>query len=180
MSISATPNPHIQPFKASSASTSSITVLSHPDLLQAFLMHTASAASETEQKLMQLSGRVIELLNARAYDDPWFQSYVSPDVYVNFNGIIVGQGMKDFLGFYRMDADRSPEFFCDVDMTTAVVNEQQGTATVILSQVLSGFEDELMVGKKRAASILWSWKQKRGSWELQSVCMMFGTCVFLV
>jgi hypothetical protein len=88
--------------------------------------------------------------------------------------------MKDFLGFYRMDADVSPQFFCDVDIMTALVNEPQGTATVILSQVIQGFQDELMVGKKRAASLLWAWRKCRGVWMCQSCCLMFGTCEFLV
>lgn len=141
---------------------------------------TSAKANTSEDELVRLSRRVIELLNDRAYDDPWFEQHVSPNVRIDFNGTCIGIGYKDFVGFYRLDADVSPRFCCDVDIMTAMVNENQGTATVILSEVLTGFEDDLMVGKKRAASILWSWKRVKGRWVCQSCCLMFGTCEFLV
>lgn len=155
------------------------TQASHP---HATTVSTTAARSTntSEDELVRLSRRVIELLNERAYNDPWFEQHVSPTVRIDFNGACVGIGYKDFVGFYRMDADVSPNFFGDVDLMTALVNENQGTATVILSQVLQGFEDDMMVGKKRAAGILWSWKRVKGRWMCQSCCLMFGTCEFLV
>ena len=170
-----TPHNHRRVFQTSSSQFSS-----HPQPESTTTMQTPHPHPPTkeQQELIDLSRHIIKLLNARAYDDPWFHTHVSPDVWVDFNGYI-SEGFKAFIGNYRLDADRSPDFVCQEETITAILDDKHGTAQVILTQLLRHFEDVLMVGKKRAATVLWSWRQKGGAWELQSVCMMFGTPQFV-
>ena len=121
---------------------------------------------------------MIELLNARAYDDPFFKTHVSQDVFVDFNGKR-STGLDQFIHNYKVDADISPEFFVGVNNASAVVDEDAGLATVILSQHLTGSEYTIMRGMK-AANILKAWRRIDGEWLLRSSYMMFGTAEFLV
>ena len=133
----------------------------------------------TQAQLINYSKTFIELLNARDYTHPFLISHVSPSVYVNFQGKC-STGFKPFINNYKHDADRSPSFHVDISINgTAIVDEDESSATVILSQHLTGFQDEYS-GMEKAATILMSWRRARGRWCCGSVTMIFGTPEFLV
>lgn len=64
--------------------------------------------TETEHEVIRLSRRIMELLNARAYDHPFFLTYVSPSVYISLNGRI-GNGIDDLINFHRTQERCRPQ-----------------------------------------------------------------------
>ncbi|KAK5167048.1 uncharacterized protein LTR77_007777 [Saxophila tyrrhenica] len=136
-------------------------------------------AADLNNEIVRLSRHTIDLLNARAYDDPFFQNHVSPSVYTNYNDQQVGWSREGFIAAYRRDADVNPDFFCDVERSTAVADEAHGTATTISNHVAKGFEDERMRGKRRVGSTLWHWSKVDGRWLLQSCSIMMGAAEFV-
>ena len=144
----------------------------------AFVPHQEPSA--TEKLLVKYSKVSIELLNNREYDHQFFANHVSPRVYVDMQGKRT-TGLDGYINNFKRDADRSPNFYVDVDMNgTALVDEDAGSGTVVLSQHLTGFGDEDNRGMAKAATILMSWRRARGKWVCGSVTMIFGTPEFLV
>lgn len=132
---------------------------------------------ETERTLIHLSKTFTALLNKRAYSDPWFTTYVSPTIRTELEGD-VKIGIDSFIHNYRAVADASPSFRCDISNASAVVHEQSGSATVIMSQTLSGYEGDLE-SKLKAGAILVNWRRSSGEWKIGSVYMVYGTPCFL-
>ena len=141
---------------------------------------TCHDPSIREHELCQLTNKVMELLNTRAYDDPWFKIHVSPEVRVNYNGEALTCGLQDAMSHYQEDAAISPNFQCEVELMTALSNDFRRTDAVILTERMRNFDrHEVWAGKQRSAQILWNWTRKAEIWKLQSVIMMFGTCEYL-
>ena len=135
--------------------------------------------SPIERQLIDYSKTFIDLLNRRAYNHPFFTDHVSQNVYVDFQGHC-SRGLGPFIYNYKQDADRSPGFHVDASINgTALVDEDAGSATVILSQHITGFQDEYR-GIEKAGTILMSWRRGRGRWCCGSVTMIHGTPEFLV
>lgn len=135
-----------------------------------------NATTPTETHLITLTKMFIELMNARAYDDPFFKEYVAPNVFVDLQGNKT-VGLEGFLGNYKKDAELTPTFHVGIVNSTAMVDEPKGRATVILSQDLQGLGGP---DKKMAGTILMSWEKDEQKWTCKSVCMMLGTPEFLV
>ena len=131
----------------------------------------------TENYLIHMSKAALDLLNARAYGHWFFTTHVSHNVYTEFQGKC-STGRKQFINNYKMDADRSSAFHVDVVNSSAMVDEEAGSATVILSQHLKGYGNQ-MEGMGQAGTILMSWRRAKQRWYCGSVCMMYGTPVFL-
>ncbi len=127
--------------------------------------------TETEHEVTRLSRRIMELLNARAYDDPFFPTQVSPSVYISLNGRI-GNGIDDLINFHRSDADLNPQHHCSDETITVTANEAQGTATTITNQVARHLGGDHLRGQRRSGTILWSWRRVEGTWMLQSCSLM--------
>lgn len=138
---------------------------------------TYQAKSSSQDHVAHLSRTVIELLNGRDFDNPWFSQNVSRDVRVDVQGN-VNIGLGGFIGNYKAHASHAEDFQCVIGNVTAVVDERQGTGTAILSQYLSGYQGD---ERRMAGTILmsWSWNSTRGRWICRSVTMMLGTPVFL-
>ncbi|KAK3697419.1 hypothetical protein LTR37_017483 [Vermiconidia calcicola] len=90
----------------------------------------------TEAQLIRYSKHIIELLNARAYNNDFYKTHVSLSVYIDFNGRRT-YGLEPLVENYKKDADAYPGFYVALLNESAVVNEDIGNATVILSQELS-------------------------------------------
>lgn len=159
---------------------SNVTNMSTPtaSLSQSTSREQEQSAKETEMYLIHLSTRLIDLLNSRDYANDYFINHVSRKVYIEFQGKCT-TGLEPFIENYKIDADRSPAFYVNISNSSALVDEDAGTATVILSQHLRGYEDE-MRGKGKAGTILLSWRRGKGRWWIGSGYMMFGTPEFLL
>lgn len=133
--------------------------------------------TSSQDHLVHLSRTVIELLNARDFDNPWFAQNVASDVRVDVQGNI-NFGLEGFIGNYRAHAAFAQDFRVFIGNVTALVDEKQGTGTAILSQYLSGFLGD---DRRMAGTILmsWGWDDQIQRWICRSVAMMMGTPVFL-
>jgi hypothetical protein len=122
---------------------------------------------------------VIHLLNARQYTHPFFFAHVRQNVYTELQGRGT-VGLRPFLENHQKDARGSSSFYVDVDFNaTALVDEDVGSGTVILSQHLSGFGGTLS-GIARAGTILFSWQRSKGRWWCSNATMIYGTPEFLL
>ena len=135
----------------------------------------------TEELLIDKSKTLIRLLNSRKYDDPFFYAHVRQNVYTSLNGRCT-VGLHPFTDNHRRDAAGSIAFFVDAEFNvTALVDEDNGSATVIMSQHLSGYGDRSKwTGMATAGTILFSWQRSKGKWWCGNATMIYGTPEFLV
>jgi hypothetical protein len=156
------------------ASRSSSNYSSTPSDDESLEQHTP-----TETHLINLSKTIIHLLNTRQYTHPFFYSHVRQNVYVALDGRGT-VGLPFFLENHKSDAQNSSAFYVDVGFNvTALADEEAGSATVILSQHLSGFGGN-MSGMARAGTILFSWQKSKGRWWCSNATMIYGTPEFLL
>lgn len=135
--------------------------------------------SPTEQHLLDLSKTLIELLNWRRYEHPFLEQHIRHNVFTELQGKRT-IGLRSFLQNYQNDASGSPSFRVDVGINaTAMVDENAGSGTVILSQHLLGLGGE-RGGLEKAATILFSWQKAKGRWRCSNATMIYGTPEFLV
>ena len=136
-------------------------------------------AFATEVYLCELSRTIIRLLNKREYDNPFFFSHVRQNVYTDLHGKQT-VGLAPFMENHRIDSRGSPTFYVDAEMNiTALADEEAGSATVIMSQHLSGYGGDWR-GMEKAGTILFSWQRSKGKWWCSNATMIYGTPVFLV
>jgi hypothetical protein len=141
--------------------------------------YQAIEPSSTEAYLCHLSKTIIKLLNNREYDSPFFFSHVRQNVYTDLHGKQT-VGLAPFVENHRIDSQGSPTFYVDAELNvTALADDEAGSATVILSQHLSGYGGSLR-GMERAGTILFSWQRSKGRWWCSNATMIYGTPEFLV
>lgn len=122
---------------------------------------------------------MIHLLNTRQYNSPFFYAHVRQNVYTDLAGRCT-VGLDPFINNHRSDARGSRSFYVEADFNvTALVDEEKGSATVIMSQHLSGFGGR-MGGMAKAGTILFSWQRSKGRWWCGNCSMIYGTPEFLV
>ena len=140
---------------------------------------TEQQQTRTETHLIHLSKTIIHLLNNRLYSHPFFPAHVRQNVYTSVQGRGT-IGLHPFLENHRRDAKGSAAFWVDVEFNaTAMVDEEAGTGTVILSQYMSGSGGD-MSGMNTAGTILFSWQKSKGRWWCGGASMILGTPEFLV
>lgn len=131
------------------------------------------ATPSTSDLLVAKNRRVIELMNERNYNSPFFDC-IAIDLETDLHGHRL-IGLEGFVEGYKAVADASPGLHVRITNASGIVDEALQTGTVILHVLLSSYYDiTSRLATERAATILSCWRCEDNRWLVYSYKMFYG------
>ena len=129
----------------------------------------ASCFKNTEEYIIYLGKRLIDLKNTKDYQNPQYQDILAPNLYLQI-GDVNGSGRDDFIYGYTPTTQTRPNLYIELLNISAAVDEVAGSASAIASVKICGYAS----GTVKAGMIMCHWIRRQDQWKCCSFHMIYG------